>query len=547
MTAEPAALDTLGDGDGADDRGDCGTGGHDGSSIERPSRRHIRQRHTLFHSLTVWFLIIAIPVGVFLVFAIPAFQGLDEPNHFLRVWTITDGTLVVPATQYGQHSADVGGMRAAVPRGLIRPDMVSHGVVVDHCVAAYIAGNFADASRAQPMSPSLSFHTPTGCRTSGDVYEDIDNTAVDSPFAYAPQVLAVAGLRLFGAPLPLIFYGGRLFGLAVYLALAGLAIRIAPRGKGLLFVLALLPMSLQSAATYNADALLLAASLLVVALAIRCGTDEHAGWGMFAALAGTVWLVALCKEPYGLLALLALLVPANRLTSRTVRGRHLGARVVTLIKVGVVVVAGLLTAGWYVLGVRGSSLATQYPTHYINQHVQTYTLLHHPTTAVTTIWHTLESTAAQQFTVLSAFLELGFFRNQAGGALAPVLVFAVAVVALFVGYQYELAGGRFSGRWSSGSAVLRTAWLWLPLAVVVGVTGLIYVETFVRSTPPGAYVLDPKDGIPGRYFLPLVAVPMVSVALARGTGSRRVPTGWLVATMVALAVYLVIKVFTRFW
>jgi hypothetical protein len=498
-------------------------------------------------SLTVWFLVIAIPMGVFLVFAIPAFQGLDEPNHFARIWSVTNGTMVVPVTHSGQRSVDIGGARATVGRGAIRRGLISHGVVVDGCLAKYMTVNLADAARDGPMKPALSFHTPAPCAASPNVFELIDNTAVNAPLAYAPQVAAVGVLRLAGAPLPLIFYGGRLFGLAVYLALVALALRIAPRGKALLFVVGLLPMSLQSAATYNADSLLLAASLLAVALTIRCCVDEEAGWRWFAALTATVWLVAWCKEPYGLLALLALLVPSARLTSRPLRGVPLTTRVVSLVKAGVVVIAAASSALWYELGVKGASLAAQYPPHDINQHVQSYVLVHHPLTALTTIWHTLVDTTQQQFTILSTFLELGFFRNQPGGSVAPVTVAVVGILALFVAFTSELAGGRFTSRWASGPAVLRTAWWWLPTLVVAVLVASFYVQSFVRDTPAGAFMLAPLDGIVGRYFLPLMAVPMVSVAMADGTGTRRVPKPWLVGTMAALSVFLIVKVFTRFW
>jgi hypothetical protein len=515
-------------------------------AVDEPGRTR-RVWRPFPHSLSTWFLIIAVPVGTFLVFAIPAFQGDDEPNHFLRAWSVTSGVIAVPDTSWHQRSVDIGGLRARVSPGIIRRGLQSHGVVADNCLATYIAVNLADAAKDGPMNPGLSFRSPDHCHGLPYVFERIDNTAVNSPVAYAPQVVAIGALRLVRAPLPLIFYGGRLFGLAVYLALVVLALRIAPRGRALLFVVALLPMSLQSAATYNADSLLLALSFLAVALTIRCCIDEEAGWGWFAALVATVWVITWCKEPYGLLALLVLLVPAARLTSRPLRGVTLRERPVAAIKIGVVVFAAAFTALWYELGVKGSSLAAQYPAHYINQHVQTYTLLHHPMTALTTIWHTLESVPAQQFTLLSTFLELGFFRNQVGGSVAPVMVAVVGVLALFAAYTSELAGGRFTSRWASGPAVLRTAWLWLPALVVVVLVASFYVQSFVRDTPPGAHMLAPIDGIVGRYFLPLMAVPMVSVAMADDTGSRRVPRAWLVGTMVALSVFLIVKVFTRFW
>src|SRR5580658_1938643 len=58
-------------------------------------RRLVDKLHEV--KLTTWFLLIGGGLGVLLVFAVPPAQGIDEPNHFSRVWTLTNGAIVAPS------------------------------------------------------------------------------------------------------------------------------------------------------------------------------------------------------------------------------------------------------------------------------------------------------------------------------------------------------------------------------------------------------------------------------------------------------------------
>ena len=121
--------------------------------------------------------------------------------------------------------------------------------------------------------------------------------------------------RVTHAPPTVIFFAGRLFGLAAFLALGFMALRIAPRARHTLFVVALLPMALLSAATYNVDSFLLGLSLLAVALLLRSREAEEPSLRSFAVVAICLGAMALCKTPYLTLAPLLLLVPQRAFRS----------------------------------------------------------------------------------------------------------------------------------------------------------------------------------------------------------------------------------------
>jgi uncharacterized membrane protein len=487
-------------------------------------------RSPLRWTLTKWFLVIAVPVGVFLVFAMPPFQGLDEPNHFMRVFTITDGTIVPPTVHGRTETVDIGGRRAVVGN-VIRPHLEAKGVVVPGCLWEYYSVNINQAAHDRPMDDSTFFSTPPGCVRRPNRFVIFDNTAINSPVAYAPLVLGVGILRGLGASLPVIFYGGRLFGLAAYLALVALAIRVTPRGKGVLFVIGLLPISLEGAAVYSADSLTLALTLLTVALTIRCCVDEDAGRAQFGWLALAACGLALCKEPYGLLALMVLLVPAGRL--------RLTTRTAAAVKVGVVAVTGALAGTWFVAGVRGTTLMADYPRGQIDPSLQVRTFEHHPLTLVHEMLRTWLTSSEQQYTVSGMVSSLGFARNQASSELAPIVLVVLAFVLLFVAYQREWGASR-------QLAAPQQLVAWAPVGLTVVVALLIYLEAAIRVTAPGSLVVSPL-AVQGRLFVPLLASPVVTVALLRHRRDRPMPALWLVLGVLVLSAYLVLKVFVRFY
>src|SRR5580692_8235131 len=97
-------------------------------SPRMPSAQLLRRVQARLSDLPLVFLILALAVGTFLVFAQPPGQGLDEAAHFDRIWTLTDGTLVAPI-----HHGEPGG---SIPK----------------CVVDYLTHFSAEASKEGPFS-----------------------------------------------------------------------------------------------------------------------------------------------------------------------------------------------------------------------------------------------------------------------------------------------------------------------------------------------------------------------------------------------------------
>jgi predicted membrane protein DUF2142 len=451
-----------------------------------------------------WFLVLGVPIGLFLAFLVPPFQGLDEPNHFFRVYAISSGTLVEPMM----------GRRA----GSVLPD----------CVTGYAHGLFKEGTRAVRFRPADFFSVPPGCAARPDRFQPFENTAVNSPVSYLPQVAGVTAARSLGLPLPLVFYAGRLASLLAYLSLVYLALRITPRGQAVLLAVALLPMSLILASQYSADGMTIALALLTTAGVVRCCVAEEATWRSFALTAAAATALALSKNTYWLVALLVVLVPGWLFPSAAV---SVAARLGALLAVAVVSVA------WY-LQVRHITFAPVADPGVIDPGKQVAYILDYKGRYVRLLVQTLVGARTGYFTWTGFVSWLGFARSSAAGTPQPPPVVMVIGYLLLVEAYRRSVLGPFS---RSFRAVVRAL---LPVALVLASAALIVTLQYVTDTAVGARIIW---GVQGRYFLPFAAVPLVSLVMLN-PGRSEGRTVWpLVPLVLVLATYLLIKVPNYFY
>src|SRR5262249_51996180 len=139
------------------------------------------------------------------------------------------------------------------------------------------------------------------------------NTAAYGPLFYLPQVAGIRLLQLAHARLLNGLLAARLLnGLSACL-LAALALAIARHGRAIMFAVLLLPMPLFQFASASQAALLIAATLLALALASRAvAAGRRAGLGTFALFLALVVGAAMARPPHAALLLLAPLFLGRR-------------------------------------------------------------------------------------------------------------------------------------------------------------------------------------------------------------------------------------------
>jgi uncharacterized membrane protein len=190
-----------------------------------------------------------------------------------------------------------------------------------------------------------------------------------SPIPYIPQAFGMEIGKILNLSPLMLLYLGRLFNLLCWLLLIYLAIRITPIHKWVFFMLALIPRSVNLAASLSADGFTIALCFLVVAYFLKLAFDkgkQSIERKDIYILVLFVILLALVKPPSFLLVFLFPLIPIKRFKSKK---EYLALFAL------LVVLAIVITGSWYLIGSRGAT--TRLPTMSVGKQLRF--VLSHPT------------------------------------------------------------------------------------------------------------------------------------------------------------------------
>ncbi|MBO0728279.1 MAG: DUF2142 domain-containing protein [Acidimicrobiaceae bacterium] len=443
-------------------------------------------------------------MGLFLILAVPPTQFLDEPNHFYRAYGISLGQLVAQS-----HGDRTGG---------ILPD----------CLPAYMNLEFRPAETPNRFHPSTFLRQPRPC-TSNQTFLPFENTALYFPVAYVPQSFALFLTRSLGLPLAIQFYAGRFAAFAAFILLAWTALTIAPWGRSVMLVVATWPMTLLGAASYSADTMTTALALILVACVLRARDDSNDSLRWFLVGSAVAVALGLSKSTYFVLAPLLFLVPDAIARSRLAA---------LLLKFGAVAAVAVTSGAWY-LAVHSINLTPALPpgSGTISPSRQLALVLAHPAHYAKSMVTTLLGSQAGYFTWETFVAQVGFFRSFAAGIPFPQpWVMVSGYLALAFAYAQE----------SSRSWVLsvsRITFGLVPPALILANVVLIFMAGYLAATPVGG----PLEMLQGRYLIPLIAVPLISLSiLQRGEHLARsivLP----VALVIVMYVGVVLKVLGVFY
>ncbi len=214
------------------------------------------------------FLLLAVPVLVFSAVMVPAGEIPDEVAHIMRANSLLHGNLVGYRIPRGGGPAMDSGVTA-------NPALIAAGFAFAPGTRKVLTADRLAQLRAVPWAPRAA-------------YVAVPNTAVYMPILYAPAAFGLglghlAGLQPYDA-----IVAARLCNALAFSILALLALSLARGGRGVLFAVLLLPMTLSLAASCNQDGLLIATAALSAALLSRSG---RGAWWAGAAALGVVLAV----------------------------------------------------------------------------------------------------------------------------------------------------------------------------------------------------------------------------------------------------------------
>ncbi len=252
---------------------------------------------------TSFFLIIGIFFGLYFVITNPPGFGLDERAHFLRTYEIAQGSFMPTRTGPDHHQG------AELPTNLTKwVDSSTSDLLDNNDSLSIFKRHDAEMSRY-----TVFFHEQFSTTKTDDSVSDsqLAGTFNYSPIGYLHLALVVWIGEALKFNFLYIFYLTRIANLLVYLAIVYLAIRLIPRHKWILAMVALWPVALFQASIISVDPVINAVSFLLFALLIKFWHQKDGTLSKYEMLLPILLLsfLALEKQPYIVLFIPFLLIP----------------------------------------------------------------------------------------------------------------------------------------------------------------------------------------------------------------------------------------------
>lgn len=250
----------------------------------------IRATPPMRNALAKTYMVLALGCGAVMAFLNPPFQSPDEPNHFFRALTISEGRWIAMR----EHDLVGGPVRARIIQWVFALNDDLPGHPENKQSAAFLAA-----------------HTDVDWSDRTIAFADFRSTALYSPVVYLPQAAGLALGRWTGMPLLYSLYLARLLNLALCVALGYWACRQLPYGVLTLVLIALSPLFLFQQASLSADGPSFAITVAFTALVLRISSNPSAAPLSSREIAGLCALgalVGLTKPSAATVPLLALLL-----------------------------------------------------------------------------------------------------------------------------------------------------------------------------------------------------------------------------------------------
>ncbi|MBH0779029.1 DUF2142 domain-containing protein [Nocardia sp. NEAU-351] len=485
------------------------------SGIRGSLRRVAAPLIARFGAATLAFAVVAGVFGAVFAVVTPPFWGHDEITQFGRAYQVAHGG-ILPERIADDRGISYGG---DVP--------VSVTTLMGYALRDYTT----NPEEPDPMVADPSDYDRFKGAEVSEATEPVwfTNTAAYSPVPYVPAAIGIRLAELFGLDVGGLVLLTRLAGLLAYLAVVGFglwALR-AHRVQWLAFTVAVLPIAVFQAGTVTADTLTNALAIMVSALLVKAlFLGERLRAPETAALLGATLLLPVSKPTYVLLAMLVVVVPADRFGFTGLR------RWIPWVFAG----AGALAfAVWMKIAApTGDGMGLMRPQHQWNSvrpGDQLSGILGDLPKFVSTFGDSIVYRDQRWFTQFFGELGFAYIDVPALSVLACLLAFAVSVGV--------------ADRMNPLTATTRRTML---VALVLAASvAMIYVTLYMSFTPVGYYIID---GVQGRYFVPLaitgLAVVLRWMPLRLSDAAGRTPTRGPAVTVVAASTVALVAAVAKY-
>lgn len=414
-------------------------------------------------SLHWLFLVFALPMVLFFVFATPPFQVPDEAAHLFRAEQLSRGALFGERYDERRSGGDIDGA----------------WLKLEYCFASDGSGTRASLAKAslvdwEGRAEPASF----------------PYTVIYGPVGYLPQAVVLGGCRSTGISPLVALRLARLFNGLIAVAISFIALRMMLNGRFVVFTLLSMPMPLFLMGSLSQDALLLSISALFLAvMSRRLNVRDQPAWKDVLLPGLLLTILGMGRPPLLALGVLFLLPPWSTWPRRDGTWKALGL-LVACMPVGLTLLWLWMNRSLQV-DVRGGTSMTG----------QVQFLASHLHLVPNIVLNSLRGPQFQ-FTIGGIFGSLGVFHSS-----LPLAFYAFAAAGLASAFALEAVN-------------LPSNPIWQRLAIcagaVVGILGT-YAVLHLTWSPVGQLEID---GVQGRYLIPFFMLASMGVGLGWGLNGK---------------------------
>ncbi len=392
------------------------------------------------------YLFIAIFFGLLYIFAFPLSQLPDERSDYLRSLEVANfhATSVQKGTAVGREFS-------------------TH---IDKVYSSETYEDMKDVSNLK-LNEETKFYT-------------FSNKSLYAFVCYLPQALGIGISSLLGFSIVFQSLLGKIFNYAFFVLLMYLSIKYIPFKKILVFFIALLPMTVQEAASLSPDAMTIAVSVALISFVLyfRNGTIKKLQIKHLVCLSLLVIALSMCKIVYLPLCFLIFLIPQERFQSK--KQKYLFCSILSIVVI-------ILNLTWL-------NISSQYLVAFesrSNSSEQLKYILSNPIRYIGTIFNTIDS---YSITYLGQMVgqSLGVFNVQT----SSVMVIVSLVILFYLIVKREKTKEVKEAVFSFKEKIFI-------LLMALGTLLLMFTSLYMQWT---AVYSDFVDGVQGRYFIPLLLV-----------------------------------------
>ncbi|MDO5476614.1 MAG: DUF2142 domain-containing protein [Eubacteriales bacterium] len=310
------------------------------------------------------------------------------------------------------------------------------------------------------------------------------NTALYSPVSYLPLSAGIRIANVFSDNVSTLYYAGRWGNLIANFFLCIFALRLAPFGKRILFLIMTFPMTLQEMVALTPDGFTISVCLFFAAFILHLSYDtKKAGSADLVSLALISVVLSQLKIIYVILLLLIFMIPGNRFPSRRASYMYKGCTSAFALALNLL---WLQTSSGFLVEFN-PGVDTPAQVNYVLTHIPAFYMI-----------------CARTFVKLSTV----WLSNMIGSSLGALTISTTPIiwVTAMIMFVYEMSTNR-----ENRSRVHRWDPVLLMLSFLLG-CALIMSSLYVQWTP---FMNPVINGIQGRYFTPLLPLLAYFVILVR--------------------------------